>query len=111
MSLSLRQELQTYPLPPSLSPLALSLSLCVFLGSLSLFLYPFLLISLASLLPRLLSVFLLHFLMLRSMARWVLFIYGHALSVCVGLSNIHLSCAAIIQSLIPSHMRGMKHGH
>lgn len=67
--------------------------------------------TLASPLPRLLGVFLLHFLMLRSMARWVLFIYGHALSVCVGLSNIHLSCAAIIQSLIPSHMRGMKYEH
>lgn len=71
----------------------------------------FLLMTLASLLPRLLGVFLLHFLMLRSMARWVLFIYGHALSVCVGLSNIHLSCAAIIQSLIPSHMQGMKYEH
>lgn len=74
-------------------------------------LYAFLLMTLASPLPRLLSVFLLHFLMLRSMARWVLFIYGHALSVCVGLSNIHLSCAAIIQSLIPSHMWGMKYEH
>lgn len=58
---------------------------------------------------QLLSVFLLHFLMLLSLTRWVLFIYGHALSVCVGLSNIHLSCAATIQILIPSHMRGMKH--
>lgn len=84
------------------SPLSLSSSL----------LYtPSFFITLGSPLPRLPSVFLLHFLMLRSMARWVLFIYGHALSVCVGLSNIHLSCAAIIQSLIPSHMRGMKHEH
>lgn len=27
---------------------------------------------------------------------------------CMGLSNVHLSCAAIIQSLIPSHVWGMK---
>lgn len=106
MSLSLRQKLPTFPLPPSLC----SLSLSLFSGSLSLTLSLHF-ITLASPLPRLLSVFLLHFLMLWSMARWVLFIYGHALSVCVGLSNIHLSCAAIIQSLIPSHMRGMKHEH
>lgn len=92
-----RQKLQTSPLP-LLSPLSLSL-------------YPFLFITVGSPLPRPLSVFLSHFLTLRSMARWVLFIYGHALSVCVGLSNIHLSCAAIVQSLIPSHMRGMRHEH
>lgn len=92
-----RQKLQTSPFP-LLPPPTLSL-------------YPFLFITVGSPLPRPLSVFLPHFLMLRSMARWVLFIYGHALSVCVGLSNIHLSCAAIVQSLIPSHMRGMKHEH
>lgn len=97
--LSLHQKLQIFPtLSPSL-PLS-GLSFCAFL-----------LMTLASPLPRLLGVFLLHFLMLWSMARWVLFIYGHALSVCVGLSNIHLSCAAIIQSLIPSHMQGMKYEH
>lgn len=49
------------------------------------------------------------FLMLRSIARWLLFIYGPALSVWVGLSNIHLSCATVMQSLIPSHMWGMRH--
>lgn len=54
---------------------------------------------------------MLHFLTLRSMMRGVLFIYGHALSVCVGLSNIHLSCAAVIKSLIPSHIQRMKHEH
>lgn len=102
MALSLCQKLQTFPLPCS------HLSLCLPWISLPFFIH-FFFITLASPLPRLLSVFLLHFLMLWSMARWVLFIYGHALSVCVGLSNIHLSCAAIIQSLIPSHMRGMKH--
>lgn len=100
-------EAASFP-PPTLT--LLSLSLRLLLVSLSHTpSFPF--ITLASRLPRLLSVFLLHFLMLRSMARWVLFIYGHALSVCVGLSNIHLSCAAIIQSLIPSYMRGMKHEH
>lgn len=55
--------------------------------------------------------FTLHFLTLRSMMRGVLYIYGHALSVCVGLSNIHLSCAAVIKSLIPSHIQRMKHEH
>lgn len=92
----------------------LSLSLLLSLSSLlssPLLPIPSFFITLASPLPRLLSVFLLLFLMLWSMVRWVLFIYGHALSVCVGLSNIHLSCAAIIQSLIPSHMQGMKHEH
>lgn len=39
--------------------------------------------------------------------RRLLFIYARALSVCVGLSNIHLSCAAITQSPTP-HIRGMK---
>lgn len=98
MSLSLSPEAANFP--PSLAFPPLSLSL-----------YPFLFITVGSPLPRPLSVFLSHFLTLRSMARWVLFIYGHALSVCVGLSNIHLSCAAIVQSLIPSHMRGMRHEH
>ena len=73
--------------------------------------YPFLFITLSLPLLWLLGVFLLRFLMLQSMVRWALFIYGHALSVCVGLSNIHLSCANIIQSLIPSHMQGMKKEH
>ena len=98
VSQSFARSCKLPPFPCSLPPLSLSL-------------YPFLFITVGSPLPRPLSVFLPHFLMLRSMARWVLFIYGHALSVCVGLSNIHLSCAAIIQSLIPSHMRGMKHKH
>ena len=98
VSQSFARSCKLPPFPCSLPPLSLSL-------------YPFLFITVGSPLPRPLSVFLPHFLMLWSMARWVLFIYGHALSVCVGLSNIHLSCAAIIQSLIPSHMRGMKHEH
>lgn len=99
---------QLSPSLPSFPPP--SVPCCLPWLSLSL-LYPFLFITLASPLPQLLGVFLLHSLMRRSMASWVLFIYGHALSLCVGLSNIHLSCAAIIQSLIPSHIRGMKHMH
>lgn len=57
--------------------------------------------------PRLLSLVLLSFLMPWSVARWVLFIYGHGLSVCVGLSNIHLSCAAIVRRLTPSYIDGI----
>lgn len=44
--------------------------------------------------------------MLWSRLRWVLFIYGHVLSVCVGLSNMHLNCAVVIQSLIPGACLG-----
>lgn len=56
-----------------------------------------------------LLLLLLYFLLQSITARS--FIYGHALSACVGLSKTHLSCATIIQSLIPSHFQGMKHEH
>lgn len=58
-------------------------------------------IPLASPLPRLLADFPLN-------AVVGLFIYGRALSACVGLSNIHLSCAAIIQYTVILYMRNGK---
>lgn len=64
----------------------------------------------SSLLSPVLNVFLLYFLTLHCLVKWVLFIYGQALSVCVGLSNILLSCATIIESLVPSYVQGMKDG-
>lgn len=58
--------------------------------------------------PWLLCVFPLHFLMPWSMASWLLFIYGHALSACVGFSNIHLSCAATVQASFLHMCKGWK---